>query len=473
MTLDAALLARIQFALTVAFHYLFPPLSIGLGAIMVYTEAKFLKTRDKQYEELTRFLTRIFAVTFAVGVATGIVMEFQFGLNWSTYSRFVGDIFGSALAAEGIFAFFLESGFLAVLVFGWDRVSERMHFFSTIMVSLGSMFSAIWIVVANSWQQTPAGYHIVNGRAEITDFWAVVFSPSSMPRLAHVLIGAFILGSFFVMSISAYYILKRKHEEISKKMFGSALWLGTVASLLALVQGHFQAKNVAVNQPEKLAAFEGLYTTQANAPMNLFGVPDSESKSVKYAIAIPGMLSFLVHDDMSKTVQGLDQTPVADQPPVALSFYSYHIMIALGMFFIALTLLATFLRWRGALFDKRWLMWVFVYSIAGPYISNQLGWAAAEVGRQPWVVYKLLRTNDAISVVVPPGQILASIVLFGLVYAFLFAIWLHVLNDKIQQGPELHEGEHKPGLADAAGSLAAPHGPSMTEAREEVEEENK
>jgi cytochrome d ubiquinol oxidase subunit I len=473
MALDAAILSRIQFALTIGFHYLFPPLTIGLGAIMVYTEAKALRTGDRQYEELTRFLTRIFAVTFAMGVATGIVMEFQFGLNWATYSRFVGDIFGSALAAEGIFAFFLESGFLAVLVFGWDRVSPRMHFFSTLMVALGSIFSAVWIVVANSWQQTPAGYHILHGRAEITDFWQLVFSPSSMLRLGHVLIGAFILGAFFVMSISAYYILKKRHEEISRKMFGAALWLGTLASLAALVQGHFQARNVAAHQPEKLAAFEGLYQTRTHAPLHLFGVPDPDTKTVKYSIAIPGMLSFLVYNDTGKEVQGLDKTAPADQPPVPLPFFSFHIMVALGLYFIGITLLATFLRWRGALFNKRWLMWVFVFSVVGPYASNQLGWIAAEVGRQPWAVYKLLRTNDAISKSVPAEQILASIILFGIVYILLFAVWVHVLNDKIQKGPE--EPTHEPttpGLAEAAGTLAAPFGPSLTDAGE-VEEEQK
>ncbi len=222
MDLDVVMLSRIQFALTVMFHYIFPPLSIGLGILLVFMEGIFLKTGDKQYENMTRFFTKLFAVNFALGVATGIVMEFQFGTNWATYSRFVGDVFGSALAAEGIFAFFLESGFLAILVFGWDRVSPRMHFFSTIMVSLGSMFSAIWIVGANSWQQTPAGFHVVgegvNARAEITDFWAMVFNPSSVDRLVHVILGSFILGAFFVMSITAYYILKKKHLEFSKKL---------------------------------------------------------------------------------------------------------------------------------------------------------------------------------------------------------------------------------------------------------------
>src|ERR1043166_4193757 len=235
MPLDVLTLARAQFALTIMFHYLFPPLSIGMGGLLVLMEALFLKTSKPVYEAMTKFWTMIFAVNFALGVATGIVMEFQFGTNWATYSRYVGDVFGSALAAEGIFAFFLESGFLAVLVFGWDKVSPKMHFFSSCMVALGAIFSSIWIVVANSWQQTPAGYHIVGegltARAEITNFWAMVFNPSSVHRLAHVLIGCYILAAFFVMSISAYYLLRGRHIDFAKKSFTIALAVGTVMSL--------------------------------------------------------------------------------------------------------------------------------------------------------------------------------------------------------------------------------------------------
>src|SRR6266478_2741643 len=243
---DVFLLSRIQFALTIMFHYLFPPLSIGLGAIMVIMEGLYLRTGDARYHAMTKFWSRVFAVNFAMGVATGIVMEFQFGTNWAAYSRYVGDVFGSALAAEGIFAFFLESGFLAVLVFGWDKVSTRTHFFSTCMVALGAFFSSIWIVVANSWQQTPAGYHIVGeglrARAEITDFWAMVFSPSSMPRLVHTLIGAYILAAFFVMSIAAWYILKGRHLDFAKRSFSIALVVAALASLAEPISGDWQAR---------------------------------------------------------------------------------------------------------------------------------------------------------------------------------------------------------------------------------------
>src|SRR5215213_5044944 len=258
---DVFLLSRIQFALTIMFHYLFPPLSIGLGTIMVLMEGTYLWTGNVLYHNMTKFWSRIFAVNFAVGVATGIVMEFEFGTNWAKYSRYVGDVFGSALAAEGIFAFFLESGFLAVLVFGWDRVGKRMHFFATLMVALGSIFSAVWIVVANSWMHTPAGYEVQDGRAVITDFWAMIFNPSSVYRLVHVILGAFMQGAFFVTSISAYYVLRQRHLEFAKRSFTVALIFGGLSSLAMGLSGHAQGKALARNQPAELAAMEGHYET--------------------------------------------------------------------------------------------------------------------------------------------------------------------------------------------------------------------
>lgn len=441
MELDVIFLSRLQFALTVMFHYLFPPLTIGLGVIMVVLEGLFLKTGNPLYEVAARFWTRLFAVNFAMGVASGIVMEFQFGTNWATYSRFVGDVFGSALAAEGVFAFFLESGFLAVLVFGWDRVSPRMHFFSTLMVALGGMFSAVWIVVANSWMQTPAGFHIVGqgvlARAEITDFWAMVFNPSSMIRLTHVLIGAFVLGAFFVMSISAYYVLRRRHLEVAQRSFLVALVVGALFSWGSLISGDGHANQVARTQPAKLAAFEGHFETgTGGAPLHVFGIPDEAGRQVRYALAIPGGLSFLVHRDFTRPVPGLDQVDRRDWPPVALTFYTFHLMVALGVLLIALTTLALLFWWRGTLFEQRWLMAAFVVAVLGPYTANQAGWAVAEVGRQPWIVYGLLRTSDGVSKVVPGSAVLTSILMFGFIYFLLFLVWVYVMNDKIQHGPD-------------------------------------
>lgn len=470
MDFDLVSLSRWQFALTIMFHYLFPPLTIGLGGLLVSLEAMFLKTGDKEYEAAAKFWTKIFAVNFAMGVATGIVMEFQFGTNWGVYSRYVGDVFGSALAAEGIFAFFLESGFLAVLVFGWDRVSPKMHFFSACMVALGAIFSAIWIIVANSWQQTPAGFHIVGegaaARAEITDFWAMVFNPSSMHRLAHSLIGAYILAAFFVMSISAYYILKKRHLDFARKSFTSALILGAVMSIAALIQGDIQARQLATTQPAKLAAMEAHFETGAGGTgLYAFGFPDEEARRVNFGLQIPKVLSVLVHGNADQPVDGLDKIPRGDWPPVAITFQAFHLMVALGSFFIGITVLGCYLRWRGTLFEKRWLMLVFVLAIPLPYIANQVGWVTAEVGRQPWVVYGLLRTSDGVSVGVSAGQTLASIILFLVLYALLFAVWLYVLNDKIQHGPDPVTGTGKTtaaGLADIASLRSGTGGSSLT-----------
>ncbi len=455
MNLDAVFLARLQFAFTVGFHYLFPPLTIGLGLLMVIMEGLFLRTRDYQYEAMAKFWTKIFGLIFAMGVASGIVMEFQFGTNWATYSRYVGDIFGAALAAEGIFAFFLESGFLAVLVFGWDKVSPRMHFFSTLMVCLGSIFSAVWIIVANSWQQTPAGFELVQQKladgsvltvARLTDFWAAVFNHSTLHRLSHVLVGAMIAGGFLVLSVSSYYLLKGRHVDFARRSIRIALPFSLIFCLLALVTGDLQGRNVARWQPAKLAAMEGLYQTQAHAPLHLFGVPDDAAQRVKYGVAIPGLLSYLVHLDPAQPVTGLDAFPPEDRPPVGLTFQSFRLMVALGLLMILLTLVATLLLWRERLFAQRWLLRIFVVAIVAPMAANQLGWIAAEVGRQPWVVYPApdvpgsgLRTAEASSRAVDATEVLISMILVGFIYAALLAVWLFVLDKKIKAGPESPE----------------------------------
>lgn len=433
------ILARIQFAFTIAFHYIYPPLSIGLGLLLVIFESLYIKTKDDTYHKLCRFWTKIFALTFAIGVVTGIVMEFEFGTNWATYSRYVGDIFGSALAAEGIFAFALESGFLGILIFGWNKVKPVVHLISTIGVFLGSMFSAIWIVVANSWQQTPAGYHIVgeglHARAEITDFWAMIFNPSSVDRILHVWIGAFLAGIFLVISVHAYYLVKRRHVEISKKAFSIALVAATICSLLQLVAGHQSADGVAKNQPAKLAAFEGHFEANAPADMYLFGWVDKEKQKVT-GPKIPGGLSLLVHYNAKAPITGLNAFPKENQPgQVNAVFQFYHIMIAIGIILILLTLYGSYLLWRGKLYNKRWLLWIFVFAVLLPQIANQVGWFAAEMGRQPWVVYGLLRTSDAFSKAVSANQIISSIILFLAIYTLLFVLFIYLLDKKIKHGP--------------------------------------
>jgi cytochrome bd ubiquinol oxidase subunit I len=445
--MDAEVLSRIQFAFTIAFHYIYPPLSIGLGLLLVVFEGMYLKTGNKVYEQITRFWIKIFALIFGIGVATGIIMEFEFGTNWATYSKYVGDIFGSALAAEGIFAFALEAGFLGILIFGWNRVSPRVHFFSALMVFLGSMFSAIWIVVANSWQQTPAGYHIVgegmNARAEITDFWAMVFNPSSVDRLIHVWIGSFLAGTFLVLSVNAWYILKKRHLEIAKPSFKIALAVATFCSLLQLFAGHRSADTVAKYQPAKLAAIEGHYDSSAKADMYLLGFVNNKDQKTT-GIKIPGGLSFLVHGDFNKPITGLNAFAESDRPKqVNAVFQLYHLMIAIGMALIALSLYACFQWWRKKLFDKKWLMVAFVWSVVLPQVANQAGWFTAEMGRQPWVVYGLLRTSDALSKTVTANQVLFSLILFMVVYALLFVMFLYLLNKKIKHGPAEYDIKEK------------------------------
>jgi cytochrome bd ubiquinol oxidase subunit I len=437
--METEILARAQFAFTIAFHYIYPPLSIGLGLMLVIMEGMYLKTGKKIYEQMTRFWIKIFGLIFGIGVATGIIMEFEFGTNWATYSKYVGDIFGSALAAEGIFAFALESGFLGVLLFGWNRVSSKVHFFSTLMVFFGAMFSALWIVVANSWQQTPAGFHIVgtgmNARAEVTDFWAMVFNPSSVDRLIHVLIGAILSGAFLVLSINAYYILKNKYLEIAKPAFKIALVVATVFSLAQLWAGDRSANVVAKYQPAKLAAIEAHYDTSAVADMYLLGWVDNTKQKVA-GIKIPGGLTFLLHGNFMTPVTGLNAFKPEERPgQVNAVFQFYHLMIAIGIILIFLTLYASWQWKKGKLFEKRWLMIVFAWAVFLPQIANQVGWFTAEMGRQPWVVYGLLRTSDALSKAVSANEIIFSLILFTLVYSTLFILFLYLLNRKVQHGP--------------------------------------
>jgi cytochrome d ubiquinol oxidase subunit I len=344
------------------------------------------------------------------------------------------------LAAEGLFAFALESGFLGILIFGWNRVSKRMHFIATLGVWLGSMFSAVWIVVANSWQQTPAGFHLVgegmNVRAEVTDFWAMVFNPSSVDRLTHTWIGAFLAGGFLVVSVHAWYLLKGKHIDISKTALKIAMPFVMVVSLLQLVTGHHSADGVAENQPAKLAALEGHYKDTAAADMYIMGWVDQENQKVS-GFKVPGGLSFLLEYDFEHPVPGLNAFPEDERPKqVNAVFQFYHLMVAIGMTLIGLGLLGTFMVWRGKLWDNKLLLRIFVLSAILPQLANQFGWFAAEMGRQPWVVYGLLRTSEAFSLAVSQSQLVFSLILFAVIYTLLFSLFVYLLNKKIKHGPD-------------------------------------
>lgn len=421
--------------MTAAFHFLFPPVTIGLAWLIVYIGWRHLRTGEAVYDEMTRFWVRILALIFAVGVASGITLEFQFGTNWSTYSRFVGDIFGSPLAAEGVFAFFLESTFMGVLILGRNRVSKRVYWLSALMVAIGSTLSAFWIIVANSWQQTPTAYTIVGGRAELTDFWAAVFNPSTLPRYGHTVAASVLSGAFFMAGISAWYLLKGRHVEFARRSLSIAVVTAAVSSLAVLGVGHFHAVQVAQTQPAKMAAFEGLFKTESGAGLVLFGIPDVSNQVTRLRIAVPRLLSFLISLDPNATVVGLDQFPRDLWPPVEITFYSYHIMILLGFYFIAVSWLGVYLLWRKKVFGSRPYHTAMLASMLLPIVAAEFGWIAAEIGRQPWVVYGLLKTADAASVVVPAGQILFTIVMFVGIYSLLLALLVYLILREVKRGP--------------------------------------
>jgi cytochrome bd ubiquinol oxidase subunit I len=442
--MDVVLLSRIQFALTSGFHYIYPPLSIGLGLFLIIVEGLYVKTRKPLYKEMAKFWIKVFALTFALGVATGVVQVFGFGTNWARYSRFVGDVFGGALAAEGIFAFFLEAGFLGVMVFGWNRVSPKIHYMATILVSLGAHFSALWIVSANSWMQTPAGHKIVGTgeqtRAIVANFWKMIFTPSNLDRIAHVLLGCWLAGIFLVISISAYYMLKKNHLAFARSSMKISLFLAFATLLLQLASGDSTAKGVATHQPSKLAAMEGIFETTEKTPAWLFGWIDKKQQLVK-GIQIPGLLSFLIYGNFRTPIKGLDQIPLDEQPPLQPVFQAYHAMVWMWVFMFLCSGIALYRLWRKKLESSKGLLRLLVLSVIFPQIANQVGWMTAEIGRQPWAVYGLLRTIHATSPTIKSAHVIGSLLMFTVVYLFLLALFLFLLDRKIKQGPQENAAE--------------------------------
>jgi cytochrome bd ubiquinol oxidase subunit I len=437
--MDVVMLSRIQFAMTSMFHYIYPPLSIGLGLYLVIIEGMYMKTKKPLYLQMTKFWTKVFALTFALGVATGLVQVFGFGTNWANYSRFVGDVFGSALGAEGVFAFFLEAGFLGIMLFGWKKVSPKVHYFSTICVSAGAHFSAVWIVIANSWMQTPAGFTIVGtgakARAVVTDWWAMILNPSSIDRLTHVVIGCWITGFFLIISISAYYMLKKRYQEFAQTSMKAALSLACLVLILQLFSADSTARGVAKNQPSKLAAMEGVFKTEEATPMTLIGWVDKKTETVR-GIQVPGLLSLLVYRNFSTPVTGLNQIPKNEQPPIEIVFQTYHIMIYMwGMMVLGAFLGFYYLR-KKKLQDVKWLLRYLIIAVGFPQVANMTGWMTAEIGRQPWVVWKLLRTVDGASPNIVAKEVLGSLIMLATIYFALLALFLFLLDQKIKHGPE-------------------------------------
>lgn len=432
--LDVLLLSRLQFMFTVIVHYFFVPLTIGLAVLIAFMEFKYWRTEDPLYDKMARFWTKLFLVNFGVGLATGITMEFQFGMNWAGYSRFVGDIFGAPLAAEGVFAFFLESTFIGLLVFGRDKISKGMRFFAAFMVSAGTTMSAFWIIAANSWQHTPAGF-VINeemNRAEMVNFAEAIFNPSTIVRFIHVIQGAYILSAFFVIAISSYYLLKKRNIPLAKKSMKIAVVFGLFFSFTQAFSGHSHSVLVAETQPAKLAAYEAHWETEGNASLLLFAIPDYENETNKFEIGIPGMLSYLTYGDTSKEVKGLKEFPEDERPSVLGNFISFRVMIGLGLFFIFWTIYLAIQMRRGKLFENNFALKTSLLLLPTPYIANTAGWVVAEWGRQPWIVYGVLRTADGVSQL-SAVELIVSLGFFVGIYTFLLYLMIYLMVKEVKK----------------------------------------
>ncbi|HEX7497065.1 MAG TPA: cytochrome ubiquinol oxidase subunit I [Candidatus Limnocylindrales bacterium] len=440
--MDVLTLSRIQFALTISFHFIFPAITIGLAGFIAIVETFRWWTKEDVYDRLAVFLAKLFAVTFVIGVVSGIVMEFEFGTNWSRFSGYVGDIFGAPLAAEGIFAFFLESAFVGIVLFGRDRVSSTVRWISGLMVFLGTTLSAFWILAANSWMQTPDGFKIVtdaNGvpKAQLVDFFKATLNPSTLARFAHTVSACWVAGAFFLMGISAWYILRGRHSDVTRFALRLSVVVAFVGAGAMFGTGDLQTREVQANQPLKFAAMEGICKTEQGAALTIIAIPPSQAcTSNASGIGIPNGLSAMSTFDFNGQIKGLDQEPDTSLwPPVATTFMSFHLMVGLGMAMMLLMLIGAFYLLRGSLEKKRWWLKLAVLAIPVPIAAVELGWMTAEVGRQPWIVQGLLKTSQGTSPAVTGGDIVISLVGILLLYGLLFALWIYSLTKEIRRGP--------------------------------------
>jgi cytochrome bd ubiquinol oxidase subunit I len=432
--MDIVFLSRLQFAAATMFHFLFVPVTLGLAFLVAWMETKYVRTGDKLYLSMTKFWGKLFLINFALGVVTGITLEFQFGTNWSRYSAFVGDIFGSILAIEATVAFFLESTLIGVWIFGWRKLSKKAHATVMWLIAGAGTLSGFWILVANGWMQHPVGYVIRNGRAELDSFAAVVTNKFAILQFFHTISAAYLLSAFFVMGISAYHLLKKQHVEFFTRSFRMALFFGLVSSLAVAISGDTHGVHVTQVQPAKLAAMESHWETTTRAPLHLLAIPDEKNERNRIElISLPGLLSLLGHHDINAEVKGLKDFPPDERPPVWPTFVSFRIMVGLGTLFILLTFVGLFLRNR--LVESPRYLTVMMYAIPLPYIAIELGWVLAEVGRQPWIVYGIMKTSDAVSPVAV-SQVATSLAAFVLIYGLLGAIGFYLMFTHAKKGPE-------------------------------------
>lgn len=440
--LDAYMLARIQFAFTVSFHIIFPAITIGLATYLAVLEGLWLKTRNSDYKVLYHFWSKIFAVNFGMGVVSGLVMAYQFGTNWSGFSDFAGSITGPLLTYEVLTAFFLEAGFLGVMLFGWNRVGEKLHFFATSMVALGTIISTFWILASNSWMQTPQGYDIVDGRVVPVDWFAIVFNPSFPYRLAHMGVAAFLSTALFVGASAAWHLLKGNRSSSVKKMFSMSLWMLLIVAPIQALVGDMHGLNTLEYQPAKIAAIEGHWSNKNGepTPLILFGMPNMETETTDYAVEIPVLGSLILRHSLTEPIPALKDFPKDERPNSSIIFWSFRVMVGLGLLMIFQGVYSVWLRRQHALYSQRWYLRFSLLMGPAGLIAILAGWFTTEIGRQPWVVYGLKRTRDAVSA---HGDLQMSISLIGffVVYSMVFGFGYYYMIRKIKQGPQTIDHE--------------------------------
>jgi cytochrome bd ubiquinol oxidase subunit I len=443
MELDGLLLSRIQFAFVVSFHILFPAFTIGLASFLWMLEALWLKTRRTLYLELFRFWVKLFAVSFGLGVVSGIIMSYQFGTNWSRFSYLAGPVVGPLMQYEVITAFFMEAAFLGIMLFGWNKVGPKLHFFATSMVALGTLLSSFWIISTNSWMQTPAGFAIEGGRFVPVDWWKIVFNPSFPNRILHMVLAAYLTTCFVVAGVSAWQLWKGKAVEHARKAFSMAMWFAAIVAPMQIVAGDLQGLAVLDQQPTKLAAIEGHWETRAGAPLILFAVPNEDEERNDYEVAIPKLGSMILVHDPNGVIRGLKEWPRENRPPVKIPFYSFRIMVAIGFAMLLVGLAGLWLRWRKCLYERKWFLLLCMVMTPSGFIAVLTGWFTAEVGRQPWVVYGHLRTADAVSPV-PAESVATSLATFFIAYMAIFGAGTYYMLKVIAAGPSAVSGADSP-----------------------------